>query len=257
VTASPAVSIAGVPIRACELTTAATAIIDAARDRRHLSVHLLNAYVLALASRNAGYSRLLARGDLNLADGAPVAWFAARAGAAIRTRPSGAELVEEVSRRGRGFGVRHYLYGSTPAVADGLATVLRDRHPGIELAGVESPPFGPVTAQQAESLALAATATDAHIIWIGLGTPKQDELVDLLRGRFDGPCVPVGAAFDFLAGSVPRAPRWMRRAGLEWMYRLLREPKRLWRRYLWGNAQFVWALARTGRVLHGSGGWTA
>ena len=255
-TASPAVTISGVSVHACDLSRAASEIIDAAMARRGLSVHLCNAYVLALASQNHEYSALLARGELNLADGAPVAWFARRAASDLVTRPSGAELVDEVCRHGRASRLRHYLYGSTPEVVDALAASLRRRHPGLELAGVVSPPFGPVTTHQAEALARDAAASNAHIIWIGLGTPKQDELVDLLRDRFDGPCVPVGAAFDFIAGAIPRAPRWMRRVGMEWVYRLFREPRRLWRRYLWGNVRFLWALVRTGRVLHKTGDLT-
>ena len=253
VTATPAVKIAEVPIHAVDLGAAADTIVTKAAQRERLTVHLCNAYVLALASRDSGYGGLLALGDLNLADGAPVAWFTSRAGVDLRRRPSGAELFEEVIHRGRAGGLRNYLYGSTPEVVKALSEALTERYPGAEIVGTESPPFGPVTDSQAAALALSAASADAHVIWIGLGTPKQDELVDLLRDRFDGPCVPVGAAFDFLAGMLPRAPRWMRRVGLEWVYRLAKEPRRLWRRYLWGNVRFLWALVRTGRVLHETG----
>lgn len=248
-TALPAVAIAGVPVRACDRTAAATAILDAARAQTPLTVHLCNAYVLALASKDRSYGALLARGDLNLADGAPVAWFASRAGLNARARPSGVELFEEVTRSGVPYGVRHYLYGSSPKVVQALADRLRSCHPGLEIVGIHAPPYGPVTSEQVEELVASLSSSQAQVLWIGLGTPKQDLLVDRLSDHFNGACVPVGAAFDFIAGSVPRAPAWMRRTGLEWVHRLCTEPRRLWRRYLWGNARFLWALVTSGRVL--------
>lgn len=247
--ASPAVAIAHVPVHALDRASAAAKIVEAARTRSPLTVHLCNAYVLALASRDRRYAALLARGGLNLADGVPVAWFAARAGLAWRDRPSGVELLHEVADRGVPRGLRHYLYGSTPAVVSALADSLENLHPGIEFAGIQAPPFGPVTEAQLDELADRLALTEADILWVGLGTPKQDVLADRLRGRFHGPCVPVGAAFDFVAGSKARAPRWMRRAGLEWVHRLATEPRRLASRYLWGNVRFLWALSTTGRVL--------
>ncbi len=249
---APVVMVSDVPVHACDLDGAATKVVQAALQGRQLSVHLCNAYVLALASRDPAYARLLARGDLNLADGAPLAWFVSRTGTVIKQRPSGAELVDAVARRDSQRRLRHYLYGSSHEVVTGMARTLEERHPGIVFVGVESPPFGPVTEASIDALAGAVRKAGANILWVGLGTPKQDEVVDRLRGRFDGVCVPIGAAFDFVAGKKSRAPRWMRRSGLEWVYRLLQEPGRLWRRYLWGNVRFLWALARTGRVVHGS-----
>jgi N-acetylglucosaminyldiphosphoundecaprenol N-acetyl-beta-D-mannosaminyltransferase len=247
----PAVAIAGVRVHALDLPTAARTIVQSGLRRHSLSVHLCNAFVLALASQDEGYAHLLDEGDLNLADGAPVAWFAARAGLTPGNRPSGAELVDEVARLGTAYGLRHYFYGSRPEVVTRLAEVLRERHTGLEVVGVYAPDYGPVTEEQVQELAGHAQARGAHVVWVGLGTPKQDEFVDRLSRAFPGACVPVGAAFDFIAGSVPRAPAWMRQAGLEWVHRLAMEPRRLWKRYLWGNLRFLWAVARTGRVLDG------
>jgi N-acetylglucosaminyldiphosphoundecaprenol N-acetyl-beta-D-mannosaminyltransferase len=246
----PAIVIAGVRIHALDLSGAAQAVLEAALRRQPFSAHLCNAYVLALASRDRGYAALLERGELKLADGAPVAWFAGRAGTKLEQRPSGAELLLEVVRGGLAEGLRHFFYGSTPAVLAALTEELRARYPGVEIVGAHSPPFGPVTSEQADEVVAQVDASGAHIVWVGLGTPKQDELVDRLRGRTTGACVPIGAAFDFVAGTQRRAPVWMRRLGLEWAHRLATEPRRLWRRYLWGNARFLWSLTRTGRIIH-------
>ena len=250
---SSAVSIAGVPIDALDRREAAERILEAAATSTPTTVHLCNAYVVALASKDRRYADLLARGDLNLAHGAPVARFARRAGLDPSLRPSGVELVEEVMERGLARGTRHYLHGSDEATVAALAEALRDRFTGVKIVAAESPPFGEVTDQQLDDLAGRLQATLADVVWIGLGTPKQDDVVDRLRSRFDGPAVPVGAAFDFIAGSKPRAPRLLRRLGLEWAHRLATEPRRLWRRYLWGNLRFLWVRARTGRVLHRHG----
>jgi N-acetylglucosaminyldiphosphoundecaprenol N-acetyl-beta-D-mannosaminyltransferase len=253
VTANGAVSIAGVRIAALDRKAAAAAIVEAAREQRHLGVHLCNAYVVALAASDPAYRSVLRHGDLNLADGAPVAWFARRAGLDAAQRPSGAELVVEVLRHGEEHEVRHLFFGGTEEVAADLLRELPRHVPGRLHLAAHAPPFGDVTPELADELVARAQHSGAHVIWIGLGTPKQDHLVRLLAGRFAGPVVPVGAAFDFLAGAKRRAPGWMQRLGLEWVHRLATEPSRLWRRYLWGNVRFVWALATTGRTLPGDG----
>ena len=250
---TPAVSLAGVRIDVLNRREAATRILEAAATSTPTTVHLCNAYVVALASKDRRYADLLGRGDLNLADGAPVARFARKAGLDPSLRPSGVELVEEVVERGLARGVKHYFHGSDDATVTALADALRDRFIGVAIVAAESPPFGEVTDQQLDDLADRLQATEADVVWIGLGTPKQDGVVDRLRSRFHGPAVPVGAAFDFIAGSKPRAPRFLRRLGLEWLHRLATEPRRLWRRYLWGNLRFLWVRARTGRVLHQEG----
>ena len=246
---SPAVSIAGVRVDALDRGQAAEAILSAVARSSPTAVHLCNAYVLALASSDRRYASLLDRGDLNLADGASVARFARKAGLDVAKRPSGVELVEAVIQEGMATGLRHYFYGGDEATVKALAERLRSHFDGVVIVAADAPPFGPVTDEQLDELAVRLSAAAADIVWVGLGTPKQDDVVDRLRARFDGPAVPVGAAFDFIAGTKPRAPLFLRRLGLEWVHRLATEPRRLWKRYLWGNIRFLWARARTGRVL--------
>jgi N-acetylglucosaminyldiphosphoundecaprenol N-acetyl-beta-D-mannosaminyltransferase len=138
--------------------------------------------------------------------------------------------------------LRHYLYGSTPEVIARLEANLRQRYPGVELVGVESGPFRAL--HQAEELELARRITDAgaDVVWVGLGTPRQDLFVDRFRDLVPATFIAIGAAFDFHAGTKRQAPRVVQRAGFEWLFRLITEPKRLWKRYLIGNGRFAWAV---------------
>jgi len=125
-----------------------------------------------------------------------------------------------------------------------MAHVLMSRYPSFRVVGTDSPPYSPPTDDELIALATRIRLSDATIVWVGVGTPKQDFLVDRLSRQLSCPIVPVGAAFDFLAGNVKAAPEFLHGSGFEWLYRLLREPRRLWRRYTVGNARFVYALLR-------------
>jgi len=241
-TAVPTGRVCGVDIAAVTLDEAAAAIIDAAVRRVSLQVHLCNAYTLSLVDQDDELRRALEVSDLNLPDGTPVAWLLRRAGAEGPVR--GPDLVPTVVERGIAKGVRHYFWGGAPEVAARAAARLQESVPGALIAGCESPPFRDLTDHELSALAERLRACGADVLWVGLGTPRQDYVVPHLSERFDGPVVPVGAAFDFLAGTVPEAPRFLRGTGLEWTYRLASEPKRLWRRYLVGNPRFVATVLR-------------
>jgi exopolysaccharide biosynthesis WecB/TagA/CpsF family protein len=136
-----------------------------------------------------------------------------------------------------------YLYGGSPAVTEKLRRNLLDRLPGLEIAGYEAPPFRPLTPQEDDQVIQRINESGAGIVFIGLGCPKQDLFAYEHRERIRAVQVCVGAAFDFHAGVKPMAPGWMQRRGLEWLYRLLQEPRRLWRRYLVANTVFLAKLA--------------
>ena len=184
---------------------------------------------------------------LNFPDGAPVAWLMRRHGAETARRVAGPDLMPSVIDAGQELGLRHFLFGSSPEVLERLERRLLDRFPRAIIAGSLSPPFRPLTDAENAEVAGKIVAAKADLVWVGLGLPKQD---DWLRRSSDlfAPAVGlgVGAAFDFLAGSKPRAPEWMQAAGLEWMHRLLKEPRRLAGRYAKTNTEFV---ARAGLAL--------
>jgi N-acetylglucosaminyldiphosphoundecaprenol N-acetyl-beta-D-mannosaminyltransferase len=156
-------------------------------------------------------------------------------------RVAGTDFVETLADLGRATGVRHYFYGGKAGIADKMAAKLAGRYPGLTVAGTSTPPFGEVSEEvrRAEMATIMAAAPD--IVWVGLSTPKQERWMRRHRGEMAGvTLIGVGAAFDFHAGAVKRAPLWMQRATLEWLHRLLSEPRRLWRRYLVLAPQFVW-----------------
>jgi N-acetylglucosaminyldiphosphoundecaprenol N-acetyl-beta-D-mannosaminyltransferase len=239
----------GVRIDPVTMDQAVAAILSAASDGRPLATHLVNAYTLSLAVRDDRFAELLDRGDLNLPDGMPLVWLGRRAGLThLTSRVYGPELMGHVLDRGRVHGLRHYLYGGTPEVVERLAADLRARYPELDLVGAESPPFRALTADEEADLVARVAASGAQVMWVGLGTPKQDVFVDRFRDRLGIPVLAIGAAFDFLSGTKRMAPRWMQERGLEWLHRLVSEPRRLWKRYLVGNTMFIWGALRSTRV---------
>jgi N-acetylglucosaminyldiphosphoundecaprenol N-acetyl-beta-D-mannosaminyltransferase len=230
----------GVRIDAVTLGQARDALRTFTTARGGRSVHLCNAWTLALALRDPTLAGALNRGDLNLPDGTPLTWIGRRAGFPhMQRRVYGPELMLTTARAGRAWGLRHYLYGSTHSVVTTLATRLTEVAPGIEIVGWESPPFRPLTGKEEAELVHRIGEARPDVVWVGLGTPLQDLFVDRFRDTLKVTLIAVGAAFDFVAGTKRQAPIWMQDHGLEWAFRLATEPARLWRRYLLGNALFL------------------
>lgn len=244
----PVVACAGVPITSCTPRRAADLVVELATTTdRGVDVHLCNAYTLALADADDGYRAMLRRASINFPDGTPVVWanrILHRGRDLPHERVRGPRLFLDVFDRGRLRGVRHYLLGSTPEVLAALEKNLLTEYPGVEIVGTESPPFRPLTEQKRDEQAARIRASRAQVVWVGLGTPKQDWECARLRDRLPVVCVAIGAAFDFAAGTKSVAPDWMQEHGLEWLHRFASEPRRLWRRYLFGNTRFVYAAAR-------------
>jgi N-acetylglucosaminyldiphosphoundecaprenol N-acetyl-beta-D-mannosaminyltransferase len=212
-----------------------------------MDVHLCNAYTLALADKRPEYREMLRGSALNLPDGMSVMWanrLLHRSQIAPQERVRGTDLFLNVVSAGGERQLRHYFLGSTPDVLESLSGNLRERWPATQIVGVESPPFRELTDSEREGQIQRLTDSRAQIVWVGLGTPKQDFETFRLARRIPLVFVAVGAAFDFVAGNKREAPKWMQRAGLEWLHRLISEPRRLWRRYLFGNARFLIAAIR-------------
>lgn len=232
----------GVRIDALDASQAAGEIM--ARVGQPCAVHLCNAYTLSIATKSSEFAELLNRGDLNLPDGMPLVWIARRLGIPLADRAYGPDVMAKVMDRGRKAGITHYLYGSSPEVISSLEANIPATWPGSKVVGAESPPFRELTTEEAEAMVERVNSVSPDVVWVGLGAPKQDRFVDRFRGRINAPLVPVGAAFDFHAGAIPQAPTWMQERCLEWAYRLAKEPRRLWRRYLVGNLVFLMGVAR-------------
>jgi len=175
-------------------------------------------------------------------DGVPLVWLGRLKGRRQMTRVYGPDLMLEVCRLSNqsGRALRHFFYGGAPGVAEELGRRLAARFPALIEAGSSSPPFRDLSVTELEADAETINASAADIVWVGLGTPKQERWAAAMCGRLRAKVlVTVGAAFDFHAGRLRQAPRSVQRVGLEWAYRLLQEPRRLWRRYLTNNSRFI------------------
>jgi N-acetylglucosaminyldiphosphoundecaprenol N-acetyl-beta-D-mannosaminyltransferase len=182
---------------------------------------------------------------LTTPDGMPMVWAGRWAGVRSMQRVYGPDLMLAVCERAAERGWSSYFYGGRERVAEKLAARLAERFPGLRVVGVESPPFRPLTEREDGEVANRINAAHADIVWVGLSTPKQERWMASQRARLNAKVlIGVGAAFDIHAGELRQAPRWMQRRGLEWLFRMIMEPKRLGPRYLKNNPAFVWAIVR-------------
>ena len=155
-------------------------------------------------------------------------------------RTTGPDYLKEVLKISAEEGYRHYFYGSTEETLKKLQDTLRKDYPGVQVAGMYSPPFRALSEEEDKQIIDMINGANADFVWIGLGAPKQENWMAAHRGTINGLMVGVGAAFDYLAGNIERAPLWMQKCNLEWLYRLIQEPKRLFKRYFYTNTKFIW-----------------
>lgn len=195
------------------------------------------------AQRDRGFKEILNAADMVVPDGMPLVWLGRRNGFSLSRRVYGPELMLQFCEETAKHGYRHFFYGGVPAVADRLAERLSADFPGFVVAGTLCPPFRPLTPKEDEEIISAIERSRPDIVWIGLSTPKQERWMYEHRQSLSVPVlVGVGAAFDLNIGRVKQAPAWMRESGLEWLFRLVQEPRRLWKRYLIGGSQFLFYL---------------
>jgi N-acetylglucosaminyldiphosphoundecaprenol N-acetyl-beta-D-mannosaminyltransferase len=230
----------GIEYRVSDMATATQAVIARARSGQGGYACLAGVHGVITAQHRPGLRRAMQESWANLPDGEPVAWMMRRLGAPATRRVAGPDLMPNVIAAGQEVGLRHYLFGSTPEVLQHLELQILATYPGAKIVGTMSPPFRHLSEQEEEEITATIRRSGAHIVWVGLGLPKQDEWMCRNAERLR-PCLAmgVGAAFDFLAGSKRRAPGWMQRCGLEWLHRMLSEPRRLGRRYLVTNSEFI------------------
>jgi N-acetylglucosaminyldiphosphoundecaprenol N-acetyl-beta-D-mannosaminyltransferase len=208
-------------------------------DRQSRFVAVTSMHGVAVASRDPAFRRVLNSADLVVADGTPLVWVARIKGHRFRRRVSGCDLVDNFCKDSGGA-YRHFFYGGTPGAAERLADTLRDRF-GIVVAGTYTPPFRPLTNHEELELAAIVERASPDVLWVGLSTPKQETWMYQHRHKLKVPLMlGVGAAFDLNSGNVQRAPVWMRDHGLEWLFRLAAEPRRLWKRYLVTIPHALW-----------------
>lgn len=229
----------GSPIHTLTWTSALSRLQEWAAKGESRYVCICNVHSVVTARRDAKFSSIIRQADMATPDGAPVAWLMRRTGNAQQARINGPDLMalycQEAAQRGESI----YLYGGQQQTLDILARSLPTKYPGLRIAGAYSPPFRPLTDEEDAAVVSAINASGASTIWVSLGCPKQEVWMAEHRGRIRAPMIGVGAAFDYHAGVITRAPLWMQNSGLEWAHRLCSEPRRLWKRYLLTNSLFM------------------
>lgn len=213
------------------------------RQKHYVCICTVNNIISA--QDDPAYMELVNNAGMRTPDGMPLVWLSHRAGHKHVTRVYGPDLMLEMCARSSTTRHRHFFYGGGPGVVDELTQNLADRFPGLDIVGKCTPPMLAVGEMESQDTIDLINASGADIVWVGLNTPKQDWWVANHRKLLNAPVlIAVGAAFDFHSGRVRQAPRWMQRNGLEWLFRLSQDPKRLWRRYLVLNSRFIGSIAR-------------
>jgi N-acetylglucosaminyldiphosphoundecaprenol N-acetyl-beta-D-mannosaminyltransferase len=209
--------------------------------------------MLMEAFDSAGFRQVVNGADLVTPDGRPLVWALRSLGVKGATQVRGTDLTTHVTELAARENVPIGLYGGTPELLEVFVRVMQERHRGIRVVCRIAPPFRPLTPEEDEAVTREIVASGARILFVGIGCPKQERWMAVHKGHIPAVMLGVGAAFDFHTGRVPQAPRWMQVSGLEWVFRLLMDPRRLWKRYAKHNPRFVGLFVMQLLGLRGSG----
>jgi N-acetylglucosaminyldiphosphoundecaprenol N-acetyl-beta-D-mannosaminyltransferase len=238
-------NVLGVGIHAINMEQAIAVIDHAVRNRRKGYVCVTGVHGVMEAQSDSEFKEILNNSLLTTPDGMPTVWVGRLQGFQHMDRVYGPDLMLEVCRLSEERGYTHYLYGGNEGIAEKLADALRRRYPKIDVVGLNTPPFRPLNPAEEQALQEQVMKTRPDFVWVGLSTPKQERFMADHIGALDCTLMlGVGAAFDVHTGVMKDAPQWVKRAGLQWIHRLLQEPSRLWRRYLINNPRFIFNIIR-------------
>lgn len=245
------VKIAGISFPIMDYDAAIQIFENWIEDRATRQVCIANVHTLITATRDPAYHAIMREAAMVTMDGQPLRWYAnAVCGLQVPERVCGPELMIRCLKHGIALGWRHYLLGGKPEVLEMLHDSLNLKLPGIAIVGGYSPPFRPLTSDEESRIIQEINKSNTDFLWVGLGAPRQEMWIHSNLNRLEVPvCLGVGAAFDFHAGIVKRAPYWMQSHGLEWLYRATMD-RRLFRRYLDTNPAFIWMLIRDWIRVH-------
>lgn len=199
-----------------------------------------NVHTTVTAYEDAEYRKVQNGGIMAIPDGGPLSSVGQKRGFKDMKRTTGPSLMGEIFKISVTKGYRHYFYGSTDETLEKLYSSLIENYPGIQIAGMYSPPFRQMTEEEDKAIIERINETKPDFVWVGLGAPKQEKWMAVHQGQVTGLMIGVGAGFDYHAGNIERAPEWMQKSNLEWLYRLMQDPKRLFKRYLHTNTKFIW-----------------
>ncbi len=199
-----------------------------------------NVHTTVTSHEDATYCAIQNGGLMAIPDGGPLSTVGQKRGYKNMERTTGPSLMGEIFKISVKNGYRHYFYGSTEETLRLLNQNLMSNYPGIQIVGMYSPPFRPMTKEEDKAITISINDAKPDFVWVGLGAPKQEMWMAAHQGRIDGLMLGVGAGFDYYAEKIKRAPIWMQKHNLEWVYRLVQDPKRLFKRYLTTNTKFIW-----------------
>ncbi|RPI98937.1 MAG: glycosyltransferase [Chloroflexi bacterium] len=238
--AIPRVNVLGVGVSALNLERASSAIAQALAGKTKGYVCVTGVHGVSEARADSAFRAILNNSFLNTPDGMPMVWMGRLQGFEQMDRVYGPDLMLRLCELSVSRGFSHFFYGGAEGVAAQLAAQLTRRFPGLRVAGTYTPPFRALTSDEVSALTSLVGRLKPDLFWVGLSTPKQERFMAEFYRKLDATIfLGVGAAFDFHAGRIRQAPRWMQRSGLEWLFRLGCEPRRLWKRYLKNNPLFV------------------
>jgi len=235
------INVLGVGISVLNLRTALAAIADAVSARRQGYICVTGVHGVMEAQDDAAFKKILNGAFLCTPDGMPMVWAGKLNSQTEMSRVYGPDLMLDVCAWSETSGAKHFFYGGADGVAELLAQKLKAKFPKLQVVGTFTPPFRALNETEVNFLQAQVAAARPDIFWVGLSTPKQEKFMAEFLPKLDATLlIGVGAAFDFHSGRVRQAPRWMQRSGLEWLYRLGSEPRRLAKRYFRNNPRFVW-----------------
>lgn len=238
--------VGGTAFSCMHMDDAVDSVIQAGKDDSHCTQFVFaNAYSVIISQSNPDFRAVCRRAEYIFPDGFSIVSSVRLLYKTYAERLAGPDVLDVLLGRIAQEGLKVFLFGSTPKCLDLMIHRMRQEYPTLQVVGVNSPPFGAAWTEQYDAAVIKQIQeSKASIILVGVSTPKQDIWIDKYKQHLSGAALGIGAAFDFYAGLIPRAPMWVRRLGMEWLLRLLSEPRRLWRRYLLGNAYFVMLVIR-------------
>jgi len=239
----PRVNVLGVGIHGINMQQAVLYLLDAALHRRKGYVCVTGVHGIMEAQRDASFRRTLNNALLTTPDGMPTVWVGKAESHRMMGRVFGPDLMRELCRASVPLGLKHFLYGGAPDVAQELKRSLEEKIPGVQVVGTYTPPFRPLNLQEYAKLTKQVEQTRPDFFWVGLSTPKQERFMAAhLQTLQTTVMLGVGAAFDLHTGRMKDSPDWVKNSGLQWAHRLLQDPRRLWKRYLINNPKFLAAI---------------
>ncbi len=235
-------NILGTEILVTDMKKAVALIEEHIDELRGKYICVGNVHTTVMAHDDAHYHKVQQDAAFVLPDGKPLSVYSRKHGFADAERVTGPDLMLELFARDNGL--RHYFYGSSEQTLEMLREKLKEKYPDIAIAGMVSPPFRALSEAEDEAAIQAINESGADIIWVGLGAPKQENWMYEHKDKVNGVMIGVGAGFDYHAGNIKRAPAWMQKMSLEWLYRLMQDPKRLFKRYLVTNTRYLYLTHR-------------